>query len=134
MKLGGWLMMLTGMILVLTFLGIDSGLSSILSWMGISTTSADFAISTFFTTIIVALGVIGTGAIVIGLFAKSYDPSLIITPFIVLVLALFIKTFVSIINLVGGYEQSWITSITIVIFGVLGVGFVMSGVDYFANR
>lgn len=133
MKLGSWLIMITGMIIFLTILGIDSGLVYILEQLGL-TSGGDLMSSNFYTTMFAALAVIGSGAVVVGLFAKSYDTSLVILPFILFILGLFTKTFFSIINLVGTYDQLWMTSIVLVIFGSLGVGFIMSCVDYFVGR
>ena len=146
MRLGAWLVMLTAMILFLTFVGIPTGLSPVLDTIGIEVNqtsldvvSADIESSTFWdwlfdnsTGILVLLSL--GGAVVIGLFAKSYDTSLIILPFIILVAGQFIVTFWAIIKLVITYEQWWMTSIITLIFGALAVGFIMSCVDYFAGR
>ena len=134
MKLGGWVIMLTTMIIVLTLVGVDTGLSSILDFLGISSTGVDFGNSTFSIALLVALGVIGTGGIIVGFFAKSYDPTLIITPFLITIAGFYIKTFVSIVSLVNSYSQTWMTYIAVVLFGALAVGFGMSVMNYFSGR
>jgi hypothetical protein len=134
MKLGGWLITLTAMISFLTLIGIDTGVSSILTSLGISSTGADLSGSTFYTTLIAALAVITSGAVIIGLYAKSYDTSLVILPFLLFVLGLFAKTFASIINVVSAYDQTWMTYIVVVRFAPLGIGFIISCVDYYVGR
>ena len=146
MKLGGWLVMLTAMIMFLSLLGLPAGLDGILGTVGISlneTTfeleSADIESSNFWKELFGGtsgiLIVLGTAAIVtIGLFARGYDPSLILLPFIVFVGTLYVSTFWAIIKLVIDLNQPWLTSIIGLIFGALAVGFAMSCVDYFAGR
>ena len=146
MKLGGWLMMLTGLIIFLSLLGLPAGLDGILDTIGVDInqdtsqiTSADMESSGFWGKLFGGtsgiLIVLGTGAIItIGLFARGYDPSLIILPFIVTVAGLYISTFWGIIKLVIDLNQAWMTSIVGLIFGSLAVGFVMACVDYFAGR
>jgi len=146
MKLGSWLMMLTALIMFLSLLGLPAGLDGILDIIGIDInqdtsqiTSVDIEGSSFWSElfhgtsgILISLG--GVAIITIGLFARGYDPSLVILPFVVTVAALYISTFWGIIKLVMDLNQAWMTSIVGIIFGVLAVGFVMSAVDYFAGR
>ena len=147
MKLGGWVVMLSAMVLFLTLLGLPTGLNSILDSIGISinpTTSeiisADIETSSFWDAIFgttgILVAIIGTaiGSIVIGLFGKGYDVSLVYAPFIVTIAGTYVVTFWGIIQYVRGFEQLWMTSIIGLIFGVLGVGFAMSCLDYFGGR
>ena len=146
MKLGSWLVMLTVMIMFLTLIGLPTGLDATLDKIGINinpTTSeivsADIESSTLWDRIfgsgIGILVILGAGAVVaIGLFARSYDTSLVILPFIVFVAGMYISTFWGIIDFVSKLNQAWMTSIVGLIFTGLAVGFVMSCVDYFANR
>ncbi len=146
MKLQGWLMMLTAMAMFLSLLGLPTGLTPVLDGLGISinsTTSevitADLENSNLWnkifgsgTGILIIVG--GAAIITIGLFARGYDPSLIILPFIVFVAYLFISTFWGITSYVSTLNQSWLTSIIALIFTALAVGFSVSLVDYFAGR
>ena len=146
MKLGGWLIMLTGMMLFLTLMGFPTAFTSTLETLGINInpetaqfTDIDIEGGGFFQKLFASssgvLILLGTAAIItIGLFARGYDPSLIILPFIVFVASLFIGTFGIIIKDIADLGQSWLTSIIVIIFGALSVGFTMSLVDYFAGR
>lgn len=146
MKLGAWLMMLTAMIMFLTFMGLPTGLNSTLDSLGITIDdgtaqlqSADVESASFWnrlfnsTTGILVLLSLG-GAVVIGLFARSYDTSLVILPFVIFVAGLFITTFWSVIKYVDTFNQWWMTSIIALIFSSLAIGFIMANVDYFAGR
>ena len=147
MKLGGWVVMLSAMVLFLTLMGLPTGLDSIMTSIGVNTNSATSEIvsvdveqssiwdSIFGTTGILVL-IIGTGvgSILIGLFGKGYDVSLVYAPFIVAIAGIFVSTFWGIIVYVKGFEQLWMTYIVVLIFGVLGLGFAMSCLDYFGGR
>lgn len=133
MKLKGWLVMLTGMTLFLTILGIDSGLNSVINFLGLDSTGIDFIDGSFYVQLIAVLTGISIAGVGIGLFARSYDPGLVYAPFIVVVAGVFIKTFISLIKLFSN-EAFWISSIVLIIFGGLLVGFVMACFDYFGNR
>lgn len=139
MKLGGWLVMLTGMMLFLTLIGIPTGLTSILSTLGLTFVngeliSSSFVASSFYIAIIAALTAASAGAVIIGLYGKGYDVSLVIVPVVLLVAALFIPTFFIIVKEVSAYGSNWATGIVVLIFISLSIGFIMSCLDYFAGR
>jgi len=139
-------MMLTGMIMFLSLLGLPTGLTPVLDGLGVtlnSTTStvmtADLESSSLWSKIfgsgagiLIILG--GAAVVTIGLFARGYDPSLVILPFIVFVGGLFISTFWGVTLYVSTFNQTWLTSIIALIFTALAVGFVTACVDYFAGR
>lgn len=158
MKLGGWLVMLTVMCLTLSFIGlnipglntinqelgstlnettgevISSDLQSSGIWTALFSTEAFSAGGVSFSNggILIAIGAVGL--VIVGFFARGYDPSLVLVPFLVLVAGLFISTFVSIISYINSFGVSWMTAIVTIIFTGLGVGFIMAILDYFGNR
>jgi len=142
MKFGGWVVMLVTFVVFLEFLGIPTGLSIVLQSFGVNINSntgdlVSFGLdgSTFWTTILAALLVISAGgAVIIGLFAKSYDTSLIIAPLIVAIAGIMIGIFGGTILYVVTLGQRWMTMLISTLFIALGVGFIMSCVDYFAGR
>lgn len=142
MKLGGWLVMLTGMMLFLTFIGLPTIFSSTLSQIGITTNSTsalpaniDIESSNFWGELFGSSGtflvILAGGAVVIGLFARGYDPSLIILAPLIFVAGTFIPTFIILIKYMATFNQSWMTSIAYLLFGSLSVGFIWACVDYF---
>jgi len=142
MKLGGWMMMLVAMMIFLSLIGIPTGLTEVLSKVGINldieneTINADIGNSSWWTVIMVALTAISAAAVIAGLFAKGYDTSLVIVVPIIWIGGLFIGTFWTVIlyayNNSGG--QFWITGMVGLIFGTIAIGFSMACVDYFAGR
>ena len=147
MKLGGWVVMLSAMVMFLTLMGLPTGLDSIMTSIGVNTNSTTFEIvsvdveqSTIWDKIFGTTGILvliigtGVGSILIGLFGKGYDVSLVYAPFIVAIAGIFVSTFWGIIVYVKGFEQLWMTYIVVLIFGVLGLGFAMSCLDYFGGR
>ncbi len=142
LRLGGWVTMLLIMILFLTLVGVPpAGTENVLGMIGftVSHTTEEIGFSpttsTFWQWVIGALAVLGVGgSVAIGLFGKGYDPSLIYAPIIVSIGGLFITSFVSVFSMVNSYEQFWITSIVVIIFGGLAGGFIMACLDYFGGR
>lgn len=139
MKLGAWMVMLTTMLIFLTLLGIETGLNYVLETIGIDISNstlqgADVISSSFWTVALGVLTIVSGGSVIIGLFAKGYDPSLVIAPFVTFIGTLYIPTLVSLINYVSDFNQWWMTALIITIFGGFAVGFIMAMIDYFAGR
>jgi len=142
MKLWNYIILLVTMMIFLEFVGIPTGLSATLENFGISINpatanliTADLESSNFFDRIFGNTGVLiillGGGAIIVGLFAKSYDTSLVILPLIVLIGTLFASTFWTIIKYTQALGQSWMTALIATIFVPLGIGFIWSCVEFF---
>lgn len=155
MKFGGWMVMIVGMLLFMSFLGLETSVSSYIGLFGYSvdieseTFNSDIEQSGFWKRLFseeefsiagvpfskgILLALVGTATIIIGLFAKGYDVSLALLPLVVFVLGYFVSSFVMIIKLVSDYHQWWMTSIVGIIFGTLLIGFIWSGIDYFGGR
>ena len=121
MKLGGWLVMLTVMTLFLSLIGLSIPLlNPINEAIGIQINetsseviSADLESSGFWSRLFgeasfslfgveftagILIVLLGAGALAVGLFARGYDTSLIILPFVVFVAGLFISTFWGVIS------------------------------------
>ncbi len=146
MKLGGFIIMIVCMIMFLEFLAIPTGASNILGSFGVDITpatgklnSADLEASSFFSWIFgTGAGIffiIGTvGAVLIGLFGRSYDTSLVILPLVISVGSLLASTIWTIIKYMQSIGPSWATNIVALILFGIGLGFIMACVDYFAGR
>jgi len=145
-KLGHFVVILLTMMVVLEFMGIPTGLSSTLEEFGITINSntsqlisADIGNSSFWTSIFgdntgKLILLIGGGAVIVGLFARGYDTSLVILPIVTTTAILFISTFWSIIKYTQVLGQDWMTALISTIFIALGAGFIWSCIDYFAGR
>lgn len=139
MKLGGWAVMLTVMLIIINLAGLPTGISGeILSKIGLSINGESISSNVEGSYLwLYLLGIIG-GAVVagisIGAITKSYDVSIILAPAIVLLGGIWIGSFPAVINYVNGLGIWWMSAITIIIFGGLSVGFAFSCLDYFAGR
>ena len=146
MKMQEYVIMFITMIIFLEFAGVPTGFSATLEQFGINwnenthqLVSADLENSGFWDEIFssssgILILLVGVGAIVVGLFAKSYDTSLIILPFVIYIGGLFTLTSWTIIKYAQTLGQNWITLLVATIFIPLGIGFILSCVDYFAGR
>ena len=139
MKLGEWTMIIVVMIVFLELMGITTGLG-ILTNFGISVIDGNVASAnmegTYFWALVLAIlaTVSAGGAVVIGLFAKSYDTSLVIVPLITGTILIFGSTFFSLMSIPEISEVVWMSNIISIIFIGMGVAFLWSAVDYFAGR
>jgi hypothetical protein len=146
MKLGTFTVLFVCMIMFLEFVGIPTGASLMLGTFGIDINhntgeliSADGEQSTFWgwifgagagILVILSLG----GAVIVGLFSKSFDTSLIILPLVISLGTTLSSTAWTIIKYMNTFGSSWATNIVAIIMAGLGVAFIMSCVDYFAGR
>ena len=99
MRLGGWMIMLSVFIMVILLMGIDVPLNRVIGNFGMNITNegevinANLEDSSFWLKLfdkaegnkglLVKLGLVGI--IMIGLFAKGYDTSIILAPIIVII-------------------------------------------------
>lgn len=145
MKLGEMVVMLLTMMVVLEFIGIPTGISATLNSYGVNINpktseliSADMGNSSIWHYIFGNTGILilllGGGAVIVGLFAKSYDTSLVVLPLIITTATLFISTFSGIIEFTKTLGQAWMTALVSTIFIALGAAFIWSCIDYFTNR
>jgi hypothetical protein len=142
MKLGNWMIMIVSMVIFLEFMQIPTGLGVILNSFGLNIGSGvvtqTIDNSSIWNDIFGASGIFillaAGGAVIVGLFAKSYDASLVILPLIITIGGIFIVTFGTVIMYINALGIQWMTMLITTIFGAMGVGFIMSCVDYFAGR
>jgi hypothetical protein len=139
MKLWNYLVIFTTMMIFMEFVGIPTGISGTLSYFGVNINpithqliSADLESSTFYgwlfglSGVLIILSTVGT--VIVGLFARSYDTSLVVLPAIISVGTLFTSTFIFLIQY---FSESWAQNIMVVIFVPLGIGFLWSCVEFF---
>lgn len=149
MKFTEWVVILFTMGVFLSLVGIPTGMTSTLQYMGVNITTAstvakaDLGNSGFWNYLFgsgvgVLVILIGStlGAAVIGFFAKGYDVSLVILTPVIFVTGIFIGFFWSTIKFVMEVPgaQSWMVSIVTLLFAGIGIAFTLSAMDYFAGR
>lgn len=121
-----------GMMLVLNIMGIPTGVSSILSWIGLSGSSQTVDVSLFITTILaVFAGTALVTGIFIGLLTRSTAPeSYLIAP-LMAQLAVFVGTFTSVINYASAATgNDWSSKVILVIMAPVAIGYGISLISY----
>lgn len=133
-KVTNYLMIMTGVVILLTFAGINTGAHFILEKTGLLSSPEDFTESTLFSWITILLAGVGTATITIGLFTKSNIKDVLMAGYLIL-LVYFVAEFTNIIVYVNGnYGDGsfiWISYVVAAIFGVLTIGFISSVVDFY---
>lgn len=153
MKVWNYVFIAISMMLFLTFLGFQTGFTSLFNIIGFHstteavnnssvlvienvTTSASGIFHNLFgdgadiSGLLLALVAAG-GSIIVGLFAKADVENLILLPFITGTLVLFLETFVSIMNFAIGTFPGWATAVVLVVFIPFTVGFVIALAEFF---
>ena len=143
MKLGAWMVMITILVVGFVILGFNSPENNIggtlLTFLGI--TIGDIfqftVVSPFWTAVIGAITLAAGATIVIGLYGRGYDSSLIYSIGIVAFGTIFLVSLIQIYfalfsTLPEGYY--WIAQVIGLVFAGLGVGYVMATFDYFGGR
>ncbi len=133
MKAFNYTIMILGMLLMLSFGGINVG-TNVLSQIGLTSSAFDFGTSTFQNFIFGTAGVLilGLGAsLVVGFLTKSASENYAILPFIVSVLAVFVQGFTGIIIYSVANNPPWITNLILLLLVPLTVGYSFSLVEFF---
>ena len=133
MKAFNYTIMILGMLLMLSFGGIDVG-TNVLSQIGLTSNAFDFGTSTFQNFIFGTTGVLilGLGAsLVVGFLTKSATENYAILPFIVPILAIFVQGFTGIIIYSVANNPPWITNLILLMLVPVTVGYSFSLVEFF---
>lgn len=134
MKIYNYMILLTGLILLFEMSGIPTGAQGILNIVGLGTGSAEITTSNLYLAIFGSAGlfVVGVAAgLIVGFFTRTSPENYIILPLITGTLAVFAGSFISIINYSLANHEIWISSIILLILGVLTMGYIISLVEFF---
>ena len=142
MKVWNYIFMFIAMMVFLEFVGLPTGLSGTLNYFNIQFNSetsqlitADLESSTLYNFIFGSTGILilllTGGVVIVGFFTKSFNPELILLPFVTVVLVKFIGTAWAIIKYAQTTGQDWIIAIIATIFIPLGVGYIIATVEWF---
>ena len=146
-KAWNYLFISISMMLVLTFLGFETGFTQIFNLIGFEytpstgeignvTTSASNVYGVLFGNggdlagILLALAVAG-GAVLVGLFTKASTENLILLPFITGTLVLFVQTFVQLMIYAVGNFPTWATAAMLVVLLPFTFGFIVALAEMF---
>lgn len=137
MKIWNYIVIFSVMIIILEFMGLPTGMSPTLNQFGIvvnaeaGTVGSDLVNSTQYLFIINTLLALSVGAVIVGFFTKQFDTRLATLPIITTVFVIFASTGWSLIKYVGTVGEPWAVGIIATIFAPLGIGYILSIVDYF---
>jgi len=143
MKIYNTLIIMFGMMFFLQFLGLGfSTGTQILNDTGIVINNTDVSQSTFdvgnsawqrfiFGTggIFLALGL----ALAIGFLTKTFDRKLVVLPFILTFLVLFISFGKGVFELASLTGESWLSGIVLTVWGIISAMFVWSIIEWFGG-
>lgn len=144
MKMFNYIIIMIAMMLFLEFTGIHTGVNSTLSAIGVNINQEDSSVieagvdnSTFFKKVFDSSGIfallLAGGAIIVGLFGKQFDTSLVIVPMVIYIGTTFISTFGFLLVYTIALNQNWLTALVCTIFIPLEVGFIISVIDWFGG-
>ena len=139
-----YVILATTMMLVLTFLGFQTGFTDLLTKVGFSYNESsgqilyvDIVASPLYqklfgtTAGILALVGLTVTTIVIGFTTKVKTENILLLPFITVILVSFVSTFVSIMQSMVGTAPGWISAVVVTIFLPLTIGFVVALAEWF---
>jgi uncharacterized membrane protein len=145
MKVWNYMAIMLTMMVFLYFLGFNpAGTSSVLSSAGVvidPTTgeliTGDVANSTWFDMFFGGLGILTLaltgGAIIIGLFTKSFEWKLVVLPFFTFFVFKFLSFGWGIVQLAKDTGESWLVAIIATIFIPLTIMFGVSIIEWFGG-
>jgi hypothetical protein len=134
-KVTNYLMIMTGLIIMLTFAGINTGAHIILSATGILTSPESFTGSTWFLAVVALLTSVGVATITIGFITKTSVKDILMATYL-LFLIYFVAEFINIIVWTNGQyasdgSWSWVSYIIAAVFSMLAIGFLSSVIDFY---
>ena len=127
-KVFNYMILSTGLILLLKFAGIPSGADAFITWLGLSTSASGISLGTFFIGVIAIFSIGTAGSIVIGFLTKSQSESFIVAPIAAGIFTSIVSTFVSVINYTVAF--GWIYYVTYLIFVPWLVGFAIAIIQF----
>jgi len=134
MRVFNYIILIIGMIAIFEMAGIPTGVSSILSFVGIDIdTGSTTTTSSLFDNIFGVAGIlIGLGVgIAVGFITKAQPENFIILPLITGSFVFFAGAFISIINYSVATHALWVSSIITIVLGILSIGYIISLVEFF---
>jgi len=137
-KVSNMLFLMLGITALLQLAGIPTGLAWLFDYVGLTSTSNGFTgftgnLSAFWIAILVIFGAASATGIIIGYFTKSSFEWAVLSLYAIPIAIIFISTFVSIINYAAGMDD-WIRNAVILIYGLLGIGFLWGLLEWTFGR
>lgn len=124
---------MVGMIIFLEILGIPTGTTAILNYIGIDiNTGVNTDVSSLrtlvFTTI---LGAIVIGGVILGLITRTQPENYVILPVLTFFFVLFVSFFWNIIDYAYATGSAWGARVVLLLLAPIGVGWFLSVIEFF---
>lgn len=127
-KVWTFIIISTGIMLLMKFAGIPAGLDAILFGMGITDTLASNG-STFFIALVALFGLAAAGGITIGTLGGTPAEFAFKAPFAIANLLLFAGTFVGIATYAHSFD-SYIYNIVFFVMSLFSIGFLWASISW----
>ena len=119
-----------GMMLIMNIMGIPTGVTTILSWVGLADPNQAIDTSLFFTAILAVFAATAITGIIIGTLTRSSPESYLLAP-LVGGLVVFVGTFTSVINYASTTTgNDWSSKVILVILAPVAIGYGISLISY----
>lgn len=129
-KVFTYAMLSVGMMLILNIMGIPTGVTTILSWVGLANPTQAIDTSLFFGAIATVFAVSTVTGIVVGLFTRA-SPESYIASALCGGLLVFLGTFTAIINYASASSgTNWEYYVVLVILAPVAIGYGISLISY----
>ena len=129
-KVFTYVMLSVGMILIMNSMGIPTGVSTILSWIGLADPTQAIDTSLFFIAVAAVFSASAVVGIIIGTLTRSSPESYIAAAFTGGLLV-FAGTFTSVINYIqAATGNDWAAKVMLVIMAPVAIGYGISLVSY----
>lgn len=128
-----FMMIITTTALLLHLAGLGTGIEPLLLKLGLLSSDTSITSSELNTYLLYVLGSVVGVAIIAGFFTKSSFDYVIVAP-VAATFFVFAEIFVTIINHPFSVDYYWVKYIILIIWGGLGVGFLLSLFDWAFNR
>ncbi len=133
MKMYTYTVMMVGMIILLEILGIPTGTTAILNYVGIDiNTGVNADISSLrtlvFTTILSAIVI---GGVILGLITRTQPENYVILPFLTFFFVLFVGFFWNVIDYAYATGSVWGSRVVLLLLAPIGVGWFLSVIEFF---
>lgn len=130
-KVWTYLTVMLGLTLLMKWAGIPTGLDWILNFYGFGDTAINN--STFYTRMLVSIGLITFASIVIGALGRTAPEYAIIAPFAAINVFVLISTFYSVIAYTSNFD-TWISYPIRAVMSIFGIGYVWALFSYIFGR
>ena len=129
-KVYTYIVILSGLMVLLAYAGIPTGSGLILSNLNIINAPQDFSSSTFAQSVSAILAIIALSTIIIGFITKGQSETFIVAGFATLLFSFIADAYSIIVYANGTLGQTWVTALITLILGPLIIGYGVAIIEW----